>query len=126
MADKKKILVVDDEPDILRWLTVLLENNGYDVVNAVDGLDGIEKARKEAPDLITLDISMPKDSGVKMFRDLHDSEDLSGIPVIMLTGVTPDFEKFISSRKQVAPPAAYFEKPVDEKELLAKIKELVG
>jgi len=126
MADKKKILVVDDEPDILRWLTVLLENNGYDIVTAVDGLDGIEKARNEAPDLITLDISMPKDSGVKMFRELHDSDELSGIPVIMLTGVTPEFEKFISSRKQVAPPAAYFEKPVDEKELLGKIKELVG
>ena len=126
MADKKKILIVDDEPDVVRWLTVLFENNGYEAISAVDGIDGFGKAETERPDLITLDISMPKESGIKMYRKLHESETTSGIPVIVLTGVSPEFERFISSRSQVNPPAAYVEKPVKDAELLAKVRELIG
>jgi DNA-binding response OmpR family regulator len=126
MAEKKKILIVDDEPDVVRYLTVLLENNGFSTVGAVDGRDGLDKAKSEHPDLIVLDISMPKESGIKMYRNLHDTKELSGIPVVMLTGVSREFERFISTRKLVDPPAAYFEKPVDDKELLAKIAELTG
>ena len=126
MSDKKKILVVDDEPDVVRWLTVMFENNGYEAISAVDGADGFEKATANRPDLIVLDISMPKESGIRMYRNLHESGELSAIPVIMLTGVSREFERFISTRKQVAPPAAYFEKPVKEQELLQKVKELVG
>lgn len=126
MADKKKILIVDDEPDVLEWFSTLFEDNGYSTITARDGFDGFEKAETELPDLITLDITMDKESGVKMYRKLHDSEKSNKIPVIMITGVDPEFKKFIESRKQVDPPAAYFEKPVDKNELLNKIKELIG
>lgn len=126
MTDKKKILIVDDEPDVVRYLTVLLENNGFAAVGAADGHEGFEKAKSAHPDLIVLDISMPKESGIKMFRNLHDTKEVAGIPVVMLTGVSREFERFISTRKLVDPPAAYFEKPVDDKKLLAKISELVG
>lgn len=126
MSEKKKILVVDDEPDVLKWLTILFENNGYEVISALDGIEGFEKAEAGSPDLITLDITMPKESGIRMYRNLHESKTLSGVPVIMLTGVSPEFERFISTRKQVNPPAAYFEKPVNDQELLAKVKELIG
>ena len=105
MSDKKKILVVDDESDIVKWLKILFENNGYDVVTAIDEQEWTEKALAEKPDLITLDITMPKESGVKMYRDLCDSESLAGIPVVILTGVSGEFERFISTRKQVPPPA---------------------
>ncbi len=126
MADSKKILIVDDEPDIVKWLTVLFEENGYQIVSAKDGNEGFSKAESELPDVITLDITMPEESGVKMYRNLKDSDKTSKIPVIMLTGVTPEFEKFISTRKQVPPPDAYFEKPVDKEELLNKVKELTN
>ncbi len=126
MADKKKILIVDDEPDIVEWFSTLFEDNGYSTISARDGFDGFEKAESEMPDLITLDITMDKESGVKMYRKLHDSEKTNKIPVIMITGVDPQFKQFIESRKQVDPPAAYFEKPVDKDELLSKIKELIG
>lgn len=126
MADKKKILIVDDEPDVLEWFSTLFEDNGYSTLTARDGFDGFEKAESEMPDLITLDITMDKESGVKMYRKLHDSEKTNKIPVIMITGVDPQFKKFIENRKQVDPPAAYFEKPVDKDELLSKIKELIG
>jgi DNA-binding response OmpR family regulator len=126
MSDLRKILVVDDEPDVVRYLTVLLENNGFAAIGAVDGREGFDMASAEKPDLIILDISMPKESGIKMYRRLHDSKELSGIPVVMLTGVSREFERFISSRTLVKPPAAYFEKPVDDLELVGKIRELIG
>jgi len=122
----KRILIVDDEPDMVEWLTAFFEDNGYATTFAHDGFVGFEKAESEMPDLITLDVSMDKESGIKMFRKLNESEKTSKIPVIMLTGVSVDFKKFISSRKQVPPPTAYFEKPVDRDELLKKVKELIG
>jgi len=126
MSDSKKILIVDDEPDIAKWLTVLFKENGYDIISAVDGNDGFVQAETEMPNLITLDITMPEESGVKMYRKLRETEKTSKIPVIIVTGVSPEFEKFISSRKQVPAPDAYFEKPVDKDELLNKVKELIG
>ena len=126
MAEKKKILVVDDEPDIVEWFSTLFEDNGYSTISARNGFEGFEKAESEMPDLITLDITMDKESGIKMYRKLHDSDKVNKIPVIMITGIDPQFKQFIERRRQVDPPAAYFEKPVDEKELLNKIKELIG
>jgi len=125
MADKT-ILIVDDEPDIVKWLKTLFEEHGYATISAPNGFEGFDKAESERPDLITLDITMDKESGVKMYRKLHESDRTKNIPVIMVTGVDPQFKDFISKRKQVNPPAAYFEKPVNKDELLAKIKELIG
>ncbi len=126
MSNQKKILIVDDEPDIIKWLTIFFEENGYQVISAVNGSDGFKMATEEHPDLIILDISMPVESGVKMYRNLHDTKEVANIPVIMLTGVPHDFKKFISTRKHVDPPRAYFDKPVDKQELLEKIKEIIG
>jgi DNA-binding response OmpR family regulator len=126
MADKKKILVVDDEPDMVEWLTTFFQDHGYETDFAHNGFDGFEKVQADRPDLITLDITMDKESGIKMYRKLKDDESTKDIPVIMLTGVSAEFKKFISTRSQVPPPTAYFEKPVDRDELLGKIRELIG
>jgi two-component system cell cycle response regulator DivK len=126
MSDKKKILVVDDEPDMVEWLTAFFQDNGYETVSARDGNDGFEKVKTEQPDLITLDISMDKESGIRMYRNLNSDEELAKIPVIIVSGVSPDFKKFISSRSQVPPPDGYFEKPVDRDAMLKKIRELIG
>lgn len=126
MAEMKKILVVDDEPDMVEWLTTFFQDNGYVTSFAYDGFSGFEKVKSEKPDLITLDISMEKESGIKMYRKLHEDKETSKIPVVMLTGVSADFKRFISTRSQVPPPQAYFEKPVDRDELLKKVQELIG
>jgi DNA-binding response OmpR family regulator len=123
---KAKILVVDDEEDITTFVGTLLEDNGYSVIKAADGKQGMAKAKSESPDLIILDISMPEESGVRMFRNLQEDGQTAAIPVIMLTGVTHDFKQFISTRPQVHPPAGYFDKPPDREQLLAKVAELVG
>lgn len=126
MSNGKLILVVDDEEDVLSYLTSLLEDSGYETVSAVDGAEGFRLAREKKPALITLDITMPEESGVRMFRNLQQTEETSKIPVIIVTGVSSDFKQFIESRRQVHPPEAYFEKPIDKDEFLRKVKELIG
>ena len=122
----KKILVVDDEPDLLNFLGAFLEDNNFSVIFASNGKECLEKAKKEQPDLITLDITMPEESGVRAFRNIQEDEQTKNIPIIIITGVQAEFKQFIHTRKVVKPPAAYMEKPVDTSELLKKIKEILG
>ncbi|MFZ0911693.1 MAG: response regulator [Candidatus Korobacteraceae bacterium] len=122
----KKILVVDDEPDVVAYVERFLEDHGFDVISAGDGKQGFAKAKAELPDLIVLDIVMPKDTGVRMYRDLYEDAETRHIPVVMLTGVSHEFKRFISSRRQVPAPAGYFEKPADLNKMLERIEEILS
>jgi DNA-binding response OmpR family regulator len=122
----KKILIVDDEPDVVAYLRTLLEDNGFQVVTAGNGKEGMERARAEAPALVLLDISMPEESGVRMFRNLQEDAQTSDTPVIIVTGVSHDFKRFIETRRHLRAPAGYFDKPPDREQLLAKIIEILG
>jgi DNA-binding response OmpR family regulator len=126
MSDAKKILIVEDEEHQRTWMIAFFEDNGYQTVTAENGEEGFAKAQSEGVDLITLDITMDQQSGVKMYRNLQASPELKPIPVIMITGMAREFKAFIERTKQVESPAGYFEKPVDRDELLAKVKELIG
>ena len=125
MTDGKKILIIDDEEDVLTYLSVFFADNGFTVLEARNGKEGVEKAFSENPDIITLDVSMPEESGVKALRELQENKITKETPVIIVTGVASDFKRFIETRKQVHPPEGYFEKPVDRNELLKKVKELL-
>jgi CheY-like chemotaxis protein len=125
MTDKKTVLIIDDEPDTVTYFSSLLEDNGYAVVTAQNGAEAIERVKDARPDLITLDITMPETSGVRCYRDLREHEAWRSIPVIMVTGVSGDFQTFISSRKHLPPPDGYLSKPVDETELLALVRKLM-
>jgi DNA-binding response OmpR family regulator len=126
MADKKKILVVDDEPDIVEGFTTLFEDNGYTTISASNGREAFALAQSEKPDLITLDITMDQESGMRALRNLQDTEATSSIPIIIVTGVSPDLKTFIDRARKLEFPAAFMEKPVDNAQLLAKVKELIG
>ena len=121
----KKILIIDDEEDVLTYLSAFFVDNDYYVISAPDGKEGIKKALSEKPDVITLDISMPEESGVKALRELQNNENTKNIPVIIITGVTSDFKRFIRARKQVHIPEGYFEKPINRELLLKKVNELI-
>lgn len=131
-GSRKKILVLDDEPNVVAYLETLLQDNGYDTVSAGDGREGMEKVRSEKPDLITLDISMPEESGVRFYRELKEDPALAGIPVVIVTGVTgygykpEDFQKFISSRKSIPPPDGFVPKPIDRDELLKGVSSALS
>jgi len=123
---KKTVLVVEDEDDVMEYLVTFFEDNGFNVITATNGRIGFEKAKSDSPDLISLDISMPEESGVRMYRNLHDTPSTNQIPVIVITGVTSDYKGFLESRKQVEPPAGYFEKPINRDAVLARIKEILN
>ncbi|OGQ93631.1 MAG: hypothetical protein A2284_10215 [Deltaproteobacteria bacterium RIFOXYA12_FULL_61_11] len=125
MNDKKKILIIDDEPDVVTFLTTLLEDNGYLTVTATDGEEGLAKVKSERPDAVTLDITMPNTTGVRFYRELRESAEFAKLPVIMVTGVTGGFDKFISSRRQVPPPEGFVSKPIDQQKLLALLAKVL-
>ena len=134
-AAAKRILVVDDEDDVITYLTAFLTDAGYAVDSARNGQQAMDAVQASKPDLITLDITMPEKSGVRFYREMREHPDLASVPIVIITGVTnplagpggeKGFEQFISSRKQVPPPDAYFEKPIDREEVVAKIGELLG
>jgi DNA-binding response OmpR family regulator len=123
----KKILVIDDSPDIVSFLTTLLQDHGYETCSAKDADEGWEKARTDHPDLICLDILMPQKSGAKLYGQMRKDPTLQRIPVIMITGFGPpeypgiEFKKFIHHRSAVPPPDGYLEKPINPNELLETI-----
>ena len=121
----KKILVVDDEPDVVTYLAAVLRDHGYDALEAYNGEEALEKVLRDKPDLVTLDITMPEMSGVKAYRVMKEDAALKGIPVIIVTGISHDFKQFISKRSQVPPPEGYLEKPVKPEDLLAEVQRLL-
>jgi CheY-like chemotaxis protein len=123
-ADKKTILIVDDEPDVLTFLSTLFEDNGYATAKALDGNEALTKVKEKAPDLVTLDITMPNKSGVRFYREMKESAEWRKVPIIIVTGVSGEFKTFISTRKQVPPPEGYLSKPIDKTEILNLAKKL--
>lgn len=127
----KKILIVDDEPDMVAFLTALLQDNGYDTVAAGDGEEGLKKVKSERPDLVSLDLLMPNKTGIKLFRELRTADDTRNIPVVMVTGFGAadvpqlDFKKWIQERT-IKGPEAYIEKPVDKQAFLNAVKASIG
>jgi len=125
MSDKKKVLVIDDEEDVITFLSTLLEDNGYLTISAKNGNEAMAKVQSDKPDAVTLDITMPEKSGVKFYREMKGNAALRKIPIIIVTGISEDFEKFISTRKQVPPPEGYIQKPIDKQVLLDTLKKLL-
>jgi CheY-like chemotaxis protein len=132
-AKKKKILVLDDEPDVVTYLVSLFEDNDYVVVSAGDGNEGLKKARSERPDLITLDISMPQKSGIRFYREIRADSELKNVPIVIVTGVSSthdggtgeDFKRFLEKQKHVPPPDGFIMKPIEKDELLGTVEKLL-
>ena len=126
---KKKVLVVDDELDMRTFITTLLETNAFKPISAEDGIQGLEMARKSKPALIILDVMMPRQSGIGMYRELKSNPELKQIPVIMLSALSR--KTFFHSQKvldeykgeKIPEPAAYIEKPPEPEELLDAIQK---
>lgn len=123
---RKTILVVDDEPDAIDYLTAVFEDHGFATVPAKDGAEAMAYLDANRPDLVTLDITMPEKSGVSVYRKLREEDRLKAVPVVIVTGISDDFERFISTRRKVPPPDGYVHKPVDHDDLMAVVDNLLG
>jgi DNA-binding response OmpR family regulator len=119
---KKKILVVDDEQDLVAIVKMRLEANNYEVLAAYDGQEGLDKARKENPDLIILDLMLPKMDGYKVCGLLKKDTRYSKVPIIMFTARAQESDKTLGGEVGAD---AYITKPFEPQVLLTKIKELL-
>lgn len=119
----KKILIADDEVDLVETLTYRLDAAGFEVIAAHDGMEGLAKARKEKPDLIILDVMMPKMDGYQVCRLLKFSKDTKDIPIIMLTARSQDQDRITG---QEVGADIYITKPFDGAQLVKKIQEILS
>ena len=124
---RKYVLVVDDEPDVRSYLRSALEDAGFFVQTACDGLEAMESIRRDPPDLISLDLVMPRHSGAKLYHDLQKDKKLSKIPVLIVTGHArdelgrTDFEEMTMSGRGI-----YLEKPVRPASYVAAVCQMLG
>jgi two-component system alkaline phosphatase synthesis response regulator PhoP len=124
----KKILVVDDDPDLVETTSMILKSKQYDVVVAYDGVEGLEKARTEKPDLIVLDVMMPEKDGYTLCKELKANAALQAIPVLLLTAVVSHISTTRFSHQMGMETEAddYMDKPVDPHELVRRIELLLS
>ena len=120
--DKKRILIVDDEKDLVETLAFRLEANNYEVISACDGQEGLDRARKEKPDLIILDLMLPKMDGYKVCGLLKADIRYNKIPIIMFTARAQEADK---KTGEEAGANAYITKPFEPQVLLNKMQELL-
>jgi two-component system, OmpR family, phosphate regulon response regulator PhoB len=128
----KKVLIVDDDPDVRLFNTTVVEESGYTPIEAANGEEGLKIIKKDRPDLVVLDVLMPKQSGIRLYRELKTDKSLVDIPVIILSGVAK--RTFLRSQKAltefgdkpVPEPENYLEKPVEPDELAREIKKFLG
>ena len=124
---EKLILVVDDESDVRKFLAMALEDAGFQVDTACDGFEALEKVQTNKPDLISLDLVMPKRSGARFYRDLQKNSEWSKIPVIIVTGHARDeLGKADFQELTMSGPGVYLEKPVKPASYVAAVQKILG
>jgi CheY-like chemotaxis protein len=123
MSPKKKILVIDDDPDVRLGYHVLLRGNNYETCFGADAFSAVGEARKQQPDLIILDLGLPAGDGFVVLERLHVNTQLAIIPVIVVSGRAVQGNK---ERALKAGAQAYLQKPWNDAELLALIRQLTG
>jgi DNA-binding response OmpR family regulator len=121
--NKSKILIVDDDADLRRALSLRFRTNGYETAYATDGFSAIAMAQKEKPDVIILDVGLPAGDGFVVLDRLQQNTFLSGIPVIVLTARDPH-----STREKImnAGAAAFFQKPADNTQLMSAVRTVLS
>ena len=115
-----KVLIIDDEADIFTLVTVRLRQSGYEVLEACDGIEGLDKAEKEKPDLILVDVSMPRRNGFQMVQLVRMSESLKGIPIVVITASSQKDEA--AWREQVGV-TQFILKPFESEKLLEEVQK---
>ena len=128
----KTVLIVDDDPDVRLFNTTVVEENGYTPLEASNGEEGLEMIKTSKPDLVILDVLMPKQSGIRLYRELKTNKSFKNIQVIVLSGIAK--KTFLRSQRaltefgdtSVPEPEVYLEKPVEPDVLAAEINKILN
>ena len=124
MAEKKRILCIEDEPEMIDLTRIVLEREGYAVLGAIGGSRGLEMIKEEKPDLVLLDLMMPDIGGWEVYRQIKADRELAKIPIIVVTAKAQSIDKVLGL--QVAKVDDYITKPFGPKELLASIDRVLS
>lgn len=122
----KKIAIIDDEPDIVTYLSSALQDEGFEVCSASNANDGFELVRSQKPHLVCLDILMPEETGCSLYRRLKNDRSLEAIPILIISGLNLDKEmaKLLGDNGETPVPNGYIEKPIDLPHFLDTVKHL--
>lgn len=129
---EKKILIVEDEDDVIEFVSTVLRENGFSTVIARNGEEALERIREDRPDLVIMDVLMPKQSGIRMYRKLKTTESLKQIPVVIYSGIARrTYLRTQAAREEiegetVPEPEAYVEKPAKPEHLADIVKKILG
>ena len=115
----KKIMIVDDELHVVKYLESIFQDNGYETCAASDGKEAMELLEEQKPDLITLDLQMPHMVGTKFYMSIRKEEEYTKIPIIVISGMS-------APHKSIPKAVAVLNKPFDVDELLGVVKENIG
>jgi len=128
MRPATKILIIDDDPDLVEALKIILETESYQVVSASDGKEGLRKAKEENPHLIILDLLLPKEDGDVLCRELKGDPQYADIPILVLTAVAEkvDDKVFPGHKISSLPADDYVHKPIQPQDLLDRVKKLLA
>src|SRR5688572_91269 len=121
--EDNSVLIVNDDPDQLTLMGSLLAKAGYSVLTAVDGLDGLTLARRERPDLVISDVSMPRMNGLEFCREMRADTELKTVPILLVTALQKDTESAVAGLRAGADD--YLEFPFDSARLVAKVSRLL-
>jgi len=123
----KKVLIIDDEPDVNTYLEAILKASGYETYSISNVANAMDRVREFHPKLICLDIMMPKETGISFYSKLRKDKDFSKIPVMIISGVVEsekfNFYSFVSD-KSIPAPECYMEKPINVEKFIKKVKQL--
>ena len=129
-ASEKKVLIVDDEPDVRNFLAACIEDAGFQIDTAVDGTDALEKVERNQPDLMTLDMVMPRTSGIQLIRKLREKEEFKNLPIIVITAHardefgSEDFKEFAAFASGLRP-RYIMDKPITPEKLVKAIADIL-
>jgi two-component system phosphate regulon response regulator PhoB len=125
----RKVIVIDDESDVRRYLMTLLEDNDYRTYAAASSEEGFRQVKKEHPDLICLDIMMPQESGIGLYKKLKSDPECKSIPVLLISAISREkefnFADFIADGA-LPDPVGYMEKPIKPENFIDTIKKIIG
>ena len=122
--EKKKVLCIEDEPEMIDLIKLILERKGFEVLGAVGGKEGLEVIRREMPDLILLDLMMPEVDGWEVFRQMRADEQMKDIPVIVVTAKAQSIDKVLGLH--IAKVDDYVTKPFGPQELLRSVNKVLA
>jgi len=125
MIKTNKVLIVDDEEDVLIYLTALFREQGFETVTADGGKSALEVAKGEKPQVITLDITMPEQSGIKTYRNLKNDDELKAIPVIFVTAIGDSISVIKKHLEGYPEPEGFIGKPIEHDKLIQMARRLV-